>query len=201
MDKINYEDITRQSKKLFSELIEKAKLKKGDLLVLGCSTSEIVGGNIGHDSSFQAAKALYAGFYPILKERGIYLAAQCCEHLNRALVVEREYAQSHGLPEVMAVPQPKAGGSSATTAYSIFESPCVVEKVQAQAGIDIGGTLIGMYLKEVAVPLRLSENKIGCANIICAYTRPKYIGGTRAVYEFDEKYRVTLKELEEYEAQ
>lgn len=116
-------------------------------------------------------------------------------------MVEREYAQSHGLSEVMAVPQPKAGGSSATTAYSIFESPCVVEKVKAQAGIDIGGTLIGMYLKEVAVPLRLSENKIGCANIICAYTRPKYIGGTRAVYEFDEKYRVTINELEEYEVQ
>lgn len=192
MENINYEKITQDALKLFSELVEKANLKKGDLLVLGCSTSEIVGGHIGHDSSFKAAKALYKGFYPMLKEKGIYLAAQCCEHLNRALVVEKEYALSHNLEEVSVVPQPKAGGSSATVAYSVFENPCIVEHVKAQAGIDIGGTLIGMHLKETAVPLRLSENKLGNAMIICAYTRPKYVGGTRAVYEFDEKYRVKL---------
>lgn len=192
MENINYEAITQEAYEIFSELVEKAKLKKGDLLVLGCSTSEIVGGNIGHDSSFEAAKSLYRGFYPMLKQKGIYLAAQCCEHLNRALVVEREYALSRGLDEVSVVPQPKAGGSSATAAYSLFENPCVVEHVKAQAGIDIGGTLIGMHLKETAVPLRLSKNTIGNAAVICAYTRPKYIGGTRAVYEFDEKYRVKL---------
>ena len=192
MENINYDEITEQAREVFSQLIEKADLKQGDLLVLGCSTSEIVGGNIGHDSSFEAAKALYKGFYPMLKEKGIYLAAQCCEHLNRALVVENEYAQLHNLEKVSVVPQPKAGGSSATVAYSVFENPCMVEKVKAEGGIDIGGTLIGMHLKETAVPVRLSLDKIGNAIIICAKTRPKYIGGNRAVYEFDEKYRVKL---------
>lgn len=180
-----YDLIKEQASIAFKELCSEAKLRKGDLIVLGCSTSEICGSKIGTDSQFDCAAALYDGFYPYLKDQGIYLAAQCCEHLGRALVVEREYAIAHSLEIVNAVPQPKAGGSSATTAYKLFESPVLVEQVKADAGIDIGGTLIGMHLKRVAVPVRLSINKIGQANIICARTRPKFIGGERAVYDND----------------
>lgn len=176
-------ELQQQILSAFRELCEKAKLKKGDLIVLGCSTSEVVGSRIGTNSQFDCAKMLYDGFYPYLKEQGVFLAAQCCEHLGRALVVEREYAEKHNLEVVNAIPQPKAGGSSATTAYKIFNDPVLVEHVKADAGIDIGGTLIGMHLKEVAVPLRLSINKIGNANIICARTRPKFVGGERAVYD------------------
>ncbi len=181
-----YEQIKEQARRAFSELIEKARLTRTSVIVLGCSTSEICGDKIGTDSNFEVAQALYEGFYPLLKEKGIFLAAQCCEHLNRALVVENELAQIQRRPIVNAVPQPKAGGSSAVAAYKIFKEPVLVEHIKADAGIDIGGTLIGMHLKETAVPLRLSVQKIGEANIICARTRPKFIGGSRAVY--DEKY-------------
>jgi uncharacterized protein (TIGR01440 family) len=180
-----YNEIKSQALTAFKELIDVANLKQGDIIVLGCSTSEICGSKIGTDSQFDCAKALYEGFYPYIKDKGIYLAAQCCEHLGRALVVEREYATSHNLEIVNAVPQPKAGGSSATTAYSLFDEPVLVEEIKAEAGIDIGGTLIGMHLKRVAVPVRLSINKIGEANILCARTRPKFIGGERAVYNKD----------------
>lgn len=182
---ILYENIKEESNQVFTELIEKANLKKGDLLVIGCSTSEIIGSKIGSDSQIDAAKALFDGFYPLLKEKGIYVAAQCCEHLGRALCIEREYAEKFLIPIVNVIPQPKAGGSLATTAYKTFENPVMVEHIKADAGIDIGGTLIGMHLKEVAVPLRLSVSKIGSANIICARTRPKFVGGERAVYDKD----------------
>ncbi len=178
-----YSNITDDSRRAFSELIERAKLKKGDLLVIGCSTSEMIGDKIGTNSHIDAAAALFEGFYPLVKERGIFIAAQCCEHLGRALCVEREYAVSHNLETVNVIPQPKAGGSLAVTAYKTFDSPVMVEHVKAQAGIDIGGTLIGMHLKEVAVPLRLSVSKIGSAGIICARTRPKFVGGSRAIYD------------------
>lgn len=178
-----YKELQQQIQTAFKELVEKAKLKKGDIIVMGCSTSEVVGSQIGTNSQFDCAKMLYEGFYPYLKEQGIFLAAQCCEHLGRALVVEREYAEKHNLTIVNAIPQPKAGGSSATTAYKTFDDPVLVEHIKADAGIDIGGTLIGMHLKEVAVPLRLSVKKIGNANIICARTRPKFVGGERAVYD------------------
>lgn len=178
-----YENIKEESLKVFSELTEKAKLKKGDLIVVGCSTSEILGDKIGTNSHIDAAKALFDGFYPLLRDKGIYVAAQCCEHLGRALCIEREYADKFNIPIVNVIPQPKAGGSLATTAYNTFKNPAIVEHIKADAGIDIGGTLIGMHLKEVAVPLRLSVSKIGCANIICARTRPKFIGGERAVYD------------------
>ena len=177
------ENITLQVKTAVEELIDKAKLKKGDLLVVGCSSSEIVGSVIGYDSSLEAAQAVFAGLYPVLKEKGIYLAAQCCEHLNRALIVERDYALSHNLEIVNVVPQPKAGGSFATTCYKNFLFPVAVEYIKADAGMDIGQTLIGMHLKAVAVPVRLSINKIGCANVTFARTRPKCIGGSRAVYD------------------
>ena len=178
-----YDEIKEQARAAFEELIEKAKLKKGDLIVLGCSTSVITGSAIGTDSHFDCAEALYSGFYPYLKSEGIFLAAQCCEHLERALVVEREYAERHSLMIVNAVPQPKAGGSSATQAYKTFIDPVLVDGVKADAGIDIGGTLIGMHLKRVAVPLKMSVNKIGQANVVCARTRPRFVGGARAVYD------------------
>ncbi|MBQ8539295.1 MAG: TIGR01440 family protein [Ruminococcus sp.] len=176
------EKIKSDATAVFSEIIDKASLKANHVLVIGCSTSEIIGDTIGTHSSVDAAKALYDGFYDMLKEKGIYIAVQCCEHLNRALVVERELAQKRNLEIVSVIPQPKAGGSSATTAYSLMDDPVLVEHIKADAGVDIGFTLIGMHLKDVAVPLRLDNKYIGKAQIVSAYTRPKYIGGERAVY-------------------
>lgn len=175
-------DIKTQAEKIIRELVEKSGLKQGDLLVVGCSSSEIVGETIGKGSSLEAAQEVFAGIYPYLKERGIFLAAQCCEHLNRALILEREAAEKRGYEIVCVVPKPKAGGSFATTAFENLEDPVAVEEIKADAGLDIGLTLIGMHLKRVAVPLRLSENRIGEARISAARTRPKYIGGERAHY-------------------
>ncbi len=175
--------IKNECKNAISELIEVAKLNKGDILVVGCSTSEVVGSKIGTNSDVDTASEIFSGIYEVLCERGIFLAVQCCEHLNRAIVVEREavpYAEY-----VNVVPQKKAGGSLATIAYQSFKCPVVVESIKADAGIDIGGTLIGMHLKAVAVPVRLSVSKIGQANIICARTRAKFIGGARAIYNED----------------
>ena len=180
-----FEKIKQDAKASFCELIESAKLKAGSIIVLGCSTSEITGETIGTHSSMDVAAALYDGFFDVLKSNGIYLAAQCCEHLNRALVIERELAIKLNLECVNAVPQPKAGGSSATTAYARMDDPVVVEHIKADAGIDIGGTLIGMHLKETAVPLRLKNKRIGNAYVIGARTRLKFIGGERAVYNKD----------------
>lgn len=175
--------ITEQSRQAAEELLAVANLRPGDIFVVGCSSSEIVGGHIGKDSSMEAAAAVLAGILPVVQEHGLYLAAQCCEHLNRAIVLEREAAEKHGCEEVNAIPQPHAGGSWATNCWQAFRDPILVEEVRAGAGIDIGGTLIGMHLRRVAVPVRLSLNKIGCANILCARTRPPYIGGCRAVYQ------------------
>ena len=164
-------------------ILNSGKINSGDIFVVGCSSSEIVGSKIGKGSSFEAARIVYDAISPKLAERGIYLAAQCCEHLNRAIVIERKCARKYGYEIVSVVPQPKAGGSFATMTYENMEEPVVVEHIKAHAGIDIGGTLIGMHLRDVAVPLRVDVTKIGEANIICAYTRPKFIGGSRAVYE------------------
>lgn len=176
-------DIKSQIAAAVTELCDIAKLKKGDIFVVGCSTSEVVGSKIGTNSDPDTASELYNGIMSVLSERGIYLAVQCCEHLNRAIVVEK--AAVPFAEYVNAVPQKKAGGSLATVAYNSFNDPCVVEDIKADAGIDIGGTLIGMHLKRVAVPVRLSMNKIGEASIICARVRPKFIGGCRAVYNED----------------
>ena len=165
------------------ELISIALPAEKEILVVGCSTSEVGGAGIGTFSSPDLAEVVFGGIYQATQEAGIYLAAQCCEHLNRAIIIEREAAIAYGYEIVNVVPQPKAGGSFATAAYTHFHDPVAVEHVKARAGIDIGGTLIGMHLADVAVPVRLSINKIGQANIICARTRPKYIGGPRAVYE------------------
>lgn len=175
--------LTAQARKAAEELLEAAQLRPGEIFVVGCSSSEIVGGRIGHASSLEAARAVFDGIYPVLRERGIWLAAQCCEHLNRALVLEEACARQYGYDPVWVVPQPKAGGSFATTAWRNFEKPVAVERIRAHAGLDIGGTLIGMHLREVAVPVRLSLTQIGQAILLCARTRPKLIGGARAVYE------------------
>ncbi|MBQ8164161.1 MAG: TIGR01440 family protein [Clostridia bacterium] len=174
-------DIKDQCKKAVSELCEVAKLKEGDIFIVGCSTSEVVGSKIGTNSDPDAAEKIFEGIYEELNKRGIYLAVQCCEHLNRAIITEK--AAVPGAEYVNAVPQKKAGGSLATVAYHKFNEPCVIEEIKADAGMDIGGTLIGMHLKRVAVPVRLSINKIGEANVIFARVRPKFIGGARAVYD------------------
>ena len=177
------ERIRKEAKAAIEELIEVSGIKQGEILVIGCSSSEMTGGVIGKASAPEAANALLDEIYPILSEKGIFLAAQCCEHLNRALIIERECAEKYSLEEVCVIPQPKAGGSFATAAYAKMNDPVAVESIKAHAGIDIGATLIGMHLKSVAVPVRLSINSIGNASIVCARTRPKFIGGSRAIYE------------------
>ena len=168
---------------VINEFLAVADLCKGSILVVGCSTSEVVGSKIGTNSDPDTALEIYEGISSVLNEKGIYLAVQCCEHLNRAIVVEREAVPFSEYVNV--VPQKKAGGSLATVAYNSFKNPVVVEEIKADAGIDIGLTLIGMHLKKVAVPVRLSTNKIGNALFTCARTRPKFIGGERAVYDKD----------------
>ena len=177
--------IQEQAKSAITELFSVSGLQKGDILVVGCSSSEIVGETIGHGSSIEAAEAVFEAIYPVLREQGIYLAAQCCEHLNRALILEEEAAVKYGYEAVNVVPQPKAGGSFATATYKYLNSPVAVEHIRAHAGMDIGDTLIGMHLKDVAVPVRLSSDKIGEAHVVCARTRAKYIGGVRAIYKED----------------
>lgn len=175
-------EIARDGEIALRELIRAADLRRGQILVVGCSSSEMVGERIGHHSSLEAAKALYQAMAPVLREAGIYLAAQCCEHLNRALVVERACAEAYGYEPVWVRPQPKAGGSFATVAWESMEDPVAVEAVKAHAGMDIGATLIGMHLRRVAVPVRLSIDRIGDGFLICARTRPAYVGGPRAQY-------------------
>ena len=178
-----YEEITNQARAVVTELLEQAKLKSGALFVVGCSSSEMVGQRIGKGSSMEAAQAAFQGIYPVLREQSIELAAQCCEHLNRALVMERAVTERRGYEIVNVMPQPKAGGSFAVTAWNAFSDPVAVERIQAEAGMDIGGTLIGMHLRHVAVPVRTQVKQIGQAIVLCARTRPKYIGGPRAVYQ------------------
>ena len=178
-----YEEITLQARTVVTELLEQANMRPGSLMVIGCSSSEMVGEKIGKGSSMDAAQAAFAGIAPVLREQGIELAVQCCEHLNRALILERCVAEKRGYEIVNVVPQPKAGGSFAVTAWNAFEDPVAVETITAEAGIDIGGTLIGMHLRRVAVPVRTSLNHIGEAIVLCARTRPKFIGGPRAIYQ------------------
>jgi uncharacterized protein (TIGR01440 family) len=170
-----------QTSAAIKELCERAKLKTGDIVVVGCSTSEVIGDKIGTNSNPEIAGEIFNALYDYTKEKGIYLAIQCCEHLNRAIITEKNAVPNGEIVNV--VPQPKAGGSLATKAYSGFENPVAVEEIKADAGLDIGYTLIGMHLKKVAVPLRLENNKIGEAVVLAARTRPKFIGGVRATYD------------------
>ena len=174
------DELYLQAKTALEELAEKAGLKPGSIAVIGCSTSEVLGAKIGTNSNPDAAKRIFEGLQDCAREKGFYLAVQCCEHLNRAIVTEREAVP--GLEIVNVVPQPKAGGSLATAAYAAFADPVAVEQIRADAGMDIGFTLIGMHLKQVAVPVRLENNKSGEALVVAARTRPKFIGGSRAIY-------------------
>lgn len=174
--------IQEQAANAAKELIEKSGIKKGQVLLVGCSTSEIQGFDLGSHSGVEIGEAVLSGILPVAKQAGVYLAAQCCEHINRAVIIEEEAMEKFNLEQVNAIPQPKAGGSFATALYNSLTSPVTVSDVKAHAGIDIGGVLIGMHLKEVAVPVRLSTRKIGEAIIIAARTRPKFTGGERAVY-------------------
>ena len=177
------EKLEQESYEAACEILEIANLKVGSLFVIGCSTSEVIGGKIGTTSSPETAQAVFSGIYRAAKKYHVYLVAQCCEHLNRALILESAAAEKYGYEEVNVVPQPKAGGSFATVAYHAFEHPVAVEHIKAHAGLDIGDTLIGMHLKDVAVPVRISHKTIGEAHLTCARTRAKFIGGIRAFYD------------------
>ena len=176
-----YEEIKKQAAAVAAEICSAANLQKGQILVVGCSTSEVCGDKIGTNSNVDVAKALVEGIYSVLHEKGIYMAAQCCEHLNRAIVVEADAVPYSEVVNV--VPQPKAGGSFATKTYQLLNRPVVVEEIRADAGIDIGATLIGMHIKKVAVPVRLENHQIGAAHVTAARSRAKFIGGERAVYD------------------
>ncbi len=179
---INLESIIEDTRAVVTELLEVSDLEAGDILVVGCSSSEVDHHQIGSFSNKEIGQAIFDTINKITKEKNIYLATQCCEHLNRALIVEKECAKEYRLPIVNVVPQLKAGGSFSTAAYNTFEKAVAVENIQAGAGIDIGDTLIGMHLRPVAVPVRTKQTTIGNAHVVCARTRYKYIGGERAIY-------------------
>ena len=176
-----YEEIRKQANEAAVQICKMASLKKGQIAVIGCSTSEIVGERMGTHSVPEVATAVFEEISDVLKTHGVFIAAQCCEHLNRAIIIEREAVPYSDIVNI--IPQPKAGGSFATAAYKAFKDPVAVEEIHADAGLDIGGTLIGMHLKKVAVPLKLTIKKIGEANLTAARVRPKFIGGCRAVYD------------------
>lgn len=176
------EQLKSEVRAVVEELLEVSKLETGDVMVVGCSSSEVASKKIGTFSSEEIGEAIFETIYSVLKPRGIYLAAQCCEHLNRALIIEKALAKELRIPVVNVVPQIKAGGSFATAAYKNYKQPVAIEKIEAQAGIDIGDTLIGMHLAPVAVPVRTKQATIGGAHVVCARTRAKFIGGERASY-------------------
>ena len=176
------EQVRQEAADAARQLAEAARLRRGHIVVVGCSTSEVVGHQVGSWSTPEAANAIFRGLDSVFTPMGVYMAAQCCEHLNRSIVIEREAAKKYGYQIVAAVPQPHAGGSWATNCWRTFKDPVLVEEVKAAAGMDIGGTLIGMHLRRVAVPVRLSMDHIGEAILLCARTRPPFIGGSRAVY-------------------
>lgn len=173
--------VKEESANAARQLVEAARLHKGQIVVVGCSTSEVVGHNVGSWSTPEVANAIFEGLNSVFAPMGVYIAAQCCEHLNRALIVEHEAVPNGEIVNVM--PQPKAGSSFATAAYQNFRHPVALEEIRADAGLDIGGTLIGMHLKKVAVPVRLQQNHIGQAILLAARVRPKFIGGERAIYD------------------
>ena len=173
--------VKEESANAARQLAEAARLHKGQIVVVGCSTSEVVGHNVGSWSTPEVANAIFEGLNSVFAPMGVYIAAQCCEHLNRALIVEHEAVPNGEIVKVM--PQPKAGSSFATAAYHSFRHPVALEEIRADAGLDIGGTLIGMHLKKVAVPVRLQQNHIGQAILLAARVRPKFIGGERAIYD------------------
>ena len=179
---MDLQTIENQTEKIITDLLETHPQPKGTIFVIGCSSSEVAGGTIGKNSSEEIGRTIFNTANQLLTEHGVYLACQCCEHLNRALVVEAECAERYGYEPVSVIPWLHGGGSFATAAYHNFKHPVVVEHVRASAGIDIGDTLIGMHLKDVAVPVHPAQPQIGCAHVAAAYCRPKLIGGERARY-------------------
>lgn len=180
---VDLDVIAAEATEVIEELIETANMKPGQIMVIGCSSSEIAAHTIGRYSSKEVGETVFNALNNVAKKHQIYLAAQCCEHLNRAIIIEEEAAEKYGLEMVNVKPQLKAGGSFSVAAWNNFAAPCAVEKIQAHAGIDIGDTLIGMHLRSVAVPVRTKKNSIGSAHVVCARTRLKFIGGERAIYQ------------------
>jgi uncharacterized protein (TIGR01440 family) len=177
------EQVTKDVMSIIQELAEAGHLRSGQILVIGTSTSEVIGKRIGTSGALEVAASIYDAVQRGREAYGFIPAFQCCEHLNRALVTEREAAERYGWEEVAVIPVPKAGGSMAAYAYKRLTAPVLVETIQAHAGIDIGDTMIGMHLRRVAVPFRPSVKQIGFAHVTAAFTRPKLIGGERAVYK------------------
>lgn len=177
------QEIETQARQVILDFLGLAKMKEGQLLVVGCSSSEIASCRIGSFSSREIGETVYGVLSEECRKQGIFLAAQCCEHLNRALILEEEAAAHYGYEPVNVIPQLKAGGSFATAAYAGMARPTAVEQIRAHGGIDIGDTLIGMHLKPVAVPVRIPTKEIGGAHVVCARVRPKFIGGVRACYD------------------
>lgn len=181
-------ELRQQAHAAVNELLEVAKLRAGDILVIGCSTSEVMGQRIGSASNVEAAQALYQGITEAAVGHGVDVAFQCCEHLNRSLVVERRVQERYDLDEVSVIPVLHAGGAMATTAMANYTDPVVVESLnsRAKAGLDIGDTLIGMHIHPVVVPVRLQNKAIGNGHVHAARSRPKLIGGARAVYSAEQ---------------
>lgn len=180
---IELETIRSQTLEAATQLLQLVQVTSGKILVVGCSTSEVIGEKIGSAGSSEVAEAIISSLLAACGRFDVYLAIQCCEHLNRALVIEEQAAQRYQLEPVMVVPVPKAGGALAAKAMGSFACPVVVENIKAHVGLDIGNTLIGMHLKAVAIPVRLEQKNIGQALLTAALTRPKLIGGMRAVYK------------------
>lgn len=178
-----YDEIVSDIKAAIAYLKEHGRLENGAMVVLGCSTSEVMGAHIGKGSVPELGEHIAKAMVDACKENGLVPAFQCCEHLNRALVMDREELKKRGLVQVHAVPQPKAGGSVPAAAWTLLSSPALAQSVQADAAMDIGDTLVGMHIRPVAVPLRAFIQKIGQANLVLAYSRLPYTGGPRAIYE------------------
>jgi len=184
--KKNVSELTKWKEQLetvLSDFLAQVQLSSEHTLVIGCSTSEVIGEKIGTAGAMEVAEMIFDTLSDFRKKTGVHLAFQCCEHLNRALVVERELARKERLEIVSVVPIHKAGGAMATQAYGQLKDPVLIEFIKADAGIDIGDTFIGMHLKHVAVPVRCTLNAVGHAHVTLAKTRPKLIGGMRAFYE------------------
>ncbi|ACB84188.1 TIGR01440 family protein [Natranaerobius thermophilus JW/NM-WN-LF] len=183
------DSVINNSRDIMLELLYEANLDDGEIIVIGCSTSEVMGEKIGSSSSWEIAESIYEGIISAINsyltdyQKQLFLAFQCCEHLNRALLIEEKCLQQYNFEQVTVVPSPKAGGSLPSVAYTRFDSPVMIERITAHAGLDIGDTFIGMHLKPVAVPVRPSIQNIGSAHVTMAKTRPRLIGGNRAIYK------------------
>ncbi len=166
------------------EALQKAgDIAPGGLIVLGCSTSEVAGARIGKGSVPELGEVIAEAMLAACRKHGLEAAFQCCEHLNRSIVMEQRVVDERRLTQVRAIPQPKAGGSVPAAAWRLLDKPALVMSVQAEAAIDIGDTLVGMHIRPVAVPLRMEYGSVGHANLVMAYSRLPYVGGARAVYE------------------